>query len=101
MMVSELLPMYNTKSYIRDTQDFIRKVKDGTKRILKPIGKHFSLPGHSNGHLKTFLLETIPGDPKLSTTTSRRKSRERFWIFRLRTPETLGLNSAYSAKLKS
>jgi hypothetical protein len=69
------------------------------QRILKPLGKHFSLPGHQNGYIKTFLLETIQGDPKLSTTTGRRRERERFWIFRLRAPEPLGLNSLYSAKL--
>jgi hypothetical protein len=62
-------------------------------RLNKPLGKHFNLPGHKFGTIKTFILELIKSNPDLITTTSRRKAREYFWIMRLRSPDPFGLNS--------
>jgi hypothetical protein len=62
-------------------------------RLNKPLGKHFNLPGHKFGSIKTYILELIKSDPELTTTTSQRKAKEHFWIMRLRAPEPLGLNT--------
>jgi hypothetical protein len=69
------------------------------KRLNKPIGKHFTQQGHTAGMLTFCILELIKGDPDLESTTVLRRTRERFWIFRLRTIEPLGLNSMSLAKL--
>jgi hypothetical protein len=63
------------------------------KRLNKPLGKHFSLPGHQTGSILTFILETLKGDPDHPLSVIKRRTRERFWIYRLRTPEPLGLNT--------
>jgi hypothetical protein len=44
------------------------------KRSNKPLGKHFSLPGHQSGYIKTFILETLKGDPDHPSTTKRRRA---------------------------
>jgi hypothetical protein len=61
-------------------------------RLNKPLGKHFNLPGHKFGTIKTFILELIRGDPEATTTTSNRKAKEHFWIMRLRSCDPFGLN---------
>jgi hypothetical protein len=62
-------------------------------RLNKPLGKHFNLPGHKFGTVKSYILELIKSDPMVINTTTRRKAREYFWIMRLRTPDPHGLNS--------
>jgi hypothetical protein len=62
-------------------------------RLNKPLGKHFNLPGHKFGTIKTYILDLIKADPELQATTARRKEREYYWIMRLRTPDPLGLNT--------
>jgi hypothetical protein len=62
-------------------------------RLNKPLGKHFNLPGHQFGTIKTYILELIKSDPELPSTTSKRKSKEHFWIMRLRSPDPLGMNT--------
>jgi hypothetical protein len=62
-------------------------------RLNKPLGKHFNLPGHKFGTIKTYILELIKSDPEVTLTTTRRKAKEHFWIMRLRTPDPFGLNS--------
>jgi hypothetical protein len=62
-------------------------------RLNKPLGKHFNLPGHKFGTIKTFILEIIKSDPEVTFTMTMRKTRENFWIMRLRTPDPHGLNS--------
>ena len=69
------------------------------KRLNKPIGKHFTQSGHTPGMLTFCILELIKGNPDLESTTKNRRTRERFWIFRLRTIEPLGLNSMSLSKL--
>jgi hypothetical protein len=71
-------------------------IKNG--RLNKPLGKHFNAKDHISGHIRGVILEVINIDPALPKCTEIRKERERFWIYRLRTPETFGLNSYYANK---
>jgi hypothetical protein len=71
-------------------------IKNG--RLNKPLGKHFNAKNHKAGHIRGVILETIHQDPDLQSCTELRKQRERFWIYRLRTPEPFGLNSYYANK---
>jgi hypothetical protein len=42
---------------------------------------------------KNSVLETITQDPELENSTIHRRTREEFWIHRLRTLDPLGLNA--------
>jgi hypothetical protein len=68
------------------------------QRLNKPLGKHFNLPGHKFGSIKTCILELIKDNPDLPETTIKTRAREYFWIMRLRTPDPFGLNSMIGSK---
>jgi hypothetical protein len=63
------------------------------KRNHKPVAHHFNSPNHSIKSMQCTILETITQDPELPTSTIHRRSREVFWINRLRTLDPLGLNA--------
>jgi hypothetical protein len=87
------------KQYVGETKrsfkeriaEYLGDIKN--KRLNKPLGKHFNLPGHQFGSIKTHILELIKQDPELPETTTKRRSREYHWIMKLRTPDPIGLNS--------
>ena len=63
------------------------------KRNHKPVAKHYNSKNHTINCLKATILETITRDPELDSTTEVRRSRELFWIHRMRTLDPQGLNS--------
>jgi hypothetical protein len=62
-------------------------------RNYKPVAKHFNSPNHSIRNMKKTILEIITQDPALEESTLHTRSRELYWINRLRTLDPLGLNS--------
>lgn len=57
-----------------------------------PVAKHFQLPGHSTEHVKIQIIEILHLDPDLDSSTTRRRHRERYWIYQLGTIAPLGIN---------
>ena len=58
-----------------------------TKKLDKPVSAHFNQPDHSLKDMSVMGIEKIHVN-----NTDRRKLRERFWIFELRTLTPEGLN---------
>jgi hypothetical protein len=62
------------------------------------VGKHFSHSSHSYLDVTIQILEFIKRNPTQESTTIFRKARERYWMYRLRTLEPLGINSMDDVK---
>jgi hypothetical protein len=63
------------------------------QRNHKPVAKHFNSPNHNIKCVSASIIEILTRNPDLDSTTDIRRERERFWVYRLRTLETNGLNS--------
>ena len=59
-----------------------------TKKLDKPVASHFNQPDHSLEDLKVMGIKKIEDH----NSRKRRKLRERYWIFELRTLMPEGLN---------
>jgi hypothetical protein len=62
-------------------------------RNYKPVAKHFNSRNHTIHCVQSVILETITQNPELSSTTDHRRSREQYWIYRLRSLDPIGLNA--------
>ncbi len=62
------------------------------------VGKHFAHHSHSKMDVKVQILVFIRRKPHLDSTEIFRKSRERHWIYRLRSLEPIGLNNMDDVK---
>ncbi len=64
------------------------------------MARHLSRNQHTRDDLKVQILELIRLDPLGPHTDAYRKTREHFWIHRLRTLQPLGLNANDEKKYK-
>ena len=71
----------------------LESVNIRNKRNHKPVARHYNSKGHTIDNVVATILETISQNPDLDSTTDHRRSRENFWINRLRSLEPIGLNS--------
>ena len=85
------------KQYVGETKrPFIVRLKEHLADIRlkrdKPLAIHVN--GHASDNKKVFpqITEVINRDPEMPETTSLRKKREIFWIYRLKTLIPYGLN---------
>jgi hypothetical protein len=62
-------------------------------RNYKPVARHFNSRNHTIKNMKNTVLETITQDPELEQSTIHRRTREAYWIHRLRTIDPMGINS--------
>jgi hypothetical protein len=63
------------------------------QRNQKPVARHYNSKHHSLKCMSACILEVLTRDPSLSSTTSIRREREEYWLYRLRSLDPLGLNS--------
>lgn len=79
--------------YVGETENALHVRMNGhrsdinTKKLEKPVAAHFNQPDHSLKDLKVMGIEKIHNND-----TERRKLRERYWIFELRSLTPEGLN---------
>ncbi len=64
------------------------------------VARHFGRTPHTHEDLSVQTLELISKNPELDETDQLRKTREHFWIHRLRTLQPLGINSMDGRKYK-
>jgi hypothetical protein len=63
------------------------------KRNHKPVARHFNSKNHNIKCVSASIIELLTRNPELDSSTIIRRERERFWVYRLRSLEPLGLNS--------
>ncbi len=64
------------------------------------VARHFGRTPHTHEDLSVQILELISKNPELDETDQLCKTREHFWIHRLRTLQPLGINSMHGRKYK-
>ncbi len=57
------------------------------------VGLHFSNTGHSIQDMQINVLEFIPLDPNSATTKSFRETREKFWMYKLKSLKPFDINA--------
>ena len=83
------------KQYVGETENALHIRMNGhrsditTKKLDKPVAAHFNQPDHSYEDLRVMGIEKIEDH---NNSRKRRKLRERYWIFELRTLTPEGLN---------
>ena len=81
--------------YVGETENALHIRMNGhrsditTKKLDKPVAAHFNQPDHSLEDLRVMGIEKIEDH---NNSKKRRKLRERYWIFELRTLTPEGLN---------
>ena len=83
------------KQYVGETENALHIRMNGhrsditTKKLDKLVAAHFNQPDHSYEDLRVMGIEKIEDH---NYSRKRRKLRERYWIFELRTLMPEGLN---------
>nr|XP_022316718.1 uncharacterized protein LOC111120285 [Crassostrea virginica] len=80
------------KQYIGETGDLRRRINNHrstikTKKINEPVGEHFNLEGHKWEDMTVVVIDHNP-----RWTDAQRKSKEKFWMHRLKSFRPNGIN---------
>lgn len=80
------------KQYVGETGDLRRRINNHrstirTKKIHEPVGEHFNLDGHGWEDMATVVIDHNP-----EWSDSQRRSKEKFWMHRLKSFRPDGIN---------
>ena len=80
------------KQYVGETGDIRRRINNHrstikTKRVQEPVAEHFNLEGHSWEDMTVVVI-----DHDIHWTDADRKSKEKFWMHRLKSFRPAGIN---------
>ena len=81
-----------SKQYVGETGDLRRRINNHrstikTKKTKEPVGEHFNLNGHKWEDMTVVVIDHNP-----HWTDAERKSKEKFWMHRLKSFRPDGMN---------